>query len=109
MRNIIISSGKMDNISLCKLRSNYEVVMNLEPKERQISSKMDQGSFVHKLLEAHYTLKFQAKLDYSEIILKVMNFGRFYGVKEYGFDPDTIENLIRTYKDYALHYKNESY
>jgi hypothetical protein len=109
-RNMIISASSLNTFGSCERMFNFGTIMSLSPKnQNEKSDKMIKGSLMHKLLELHYTLKF-INVELGEIIIKVMDFGRFYGQSKFPtLSEENIENVVRTYKEYALHYKFENY
>lgn len=108
-KNMILSAGKLDSISLCMRQFQYSSILNLTPKASGLNAPMDSGNLMHKLLELHYYRMLEKK-PLEETIKEVMMFCRFYGASTYAsLDSNTIELCARRYRDYAVKYKAESY
>jgi hypothetical protein len=106
MQNLILSASKLDSVSTCERMFNFEIMMNLAPKEPNRSLEM--GSLFHLLMERYLTHKYN-KVKFADNITDVMQFGRFTGASEFNLSSNDIETIVRTFKDYAQYYKDEMY
>jgi hypothetical protein len=102
-RIMLVSSNTLDKADKCYRLLQYSTLEGNSPLEKP--DYLEKGDMLHKVLENHYRMKKDGK-PYLEIINASIELGRRYAI-ELELEPEEVENVIRTYIDYADFRRNE--
>lgn len=105
--NFVISPSALNNAHICLLKYNYSNVRQITlagPKPKYL----EQGGFLHLLLEKHYKLVMTKEVPLGDVITQTVEYGRLEALKN-SLTLENSEQVIRVYKQYAFEKKNESW
>ena len=103
---LTLSPSGLNNLQECPTKYNFSNLRRLQLVEAK-TTRMDEGSLIHSMLELHYNSIIEGK-SIQEIILEVTEYAREkYRNDEYEFA--IVEDCIRNYQEYAVYYESDGW
>ena len=113
MKNLILSSSRLDEFMGCSRKFSYTYLQGFKPKY-QNTTKLDRGSLFHKLAEVYYKAKMENLIprddaSFASFVQKLVESGRALGITKYNLSDSDTELTVRTFRDYCSHYRYETF
>lgn len=101
-----IDATVLNSIELCGQLTQYNHRLNLRlPNPDEI---MENGSFIHDLLQLHYLLMRDGSRKYNQIIEEVADYGR-KSRQQYALAPEAADFCVNNYISYAGFYAQDGW
>lgn len=105
-----VDSQIINSMNLCAERYRLEFVDNWRPANKPMA--LERGSIMHHMVAYYYAQKQKGRTDpdhHNEVVQECIKLARMGAAESYHITPEELENDIRVFQEYVLHWQYDGW